>query len=60
MSPANTKKYIDLNAKSPILTKFWFCRQIFVKVTNIKFYVNPSLGNIAGLCGQTRMGGWTD
>jgi hypothetical protein len=37
----------------PILSKFVFSRQIFVKVPNIKFYENLFSRSRADTCGQT-------
>jgi hypothetical protein len=36
----------------PILSKFGFCIQIFVKVLSIKFHGSPANGNLANTCGQ--------
>jgi hypothetical protein len=38
-----------------ILMKFEFFRQIFEKVSNIKFHQNPSSGSRVISCGQTDM-----
>jgi hypothetical protein len=38
-----------------MLMKFEFSRQIFEKVSNIKFYQNPSSGSRVVPCGQTDM-----
>jgi hypothetical protein len=35
--------------------KYEFSRQIFEKVSNIKFYQNPSSGSRVVACGQTDM-----
>jgi len=37
----------------PILTKFGFIRQMFIKVPNIKFHGNMSSGSRAVTCRQT-------
>jgi len=39
--------------KYQILTKFLISRHIFIEVTRINFYVNPSSGSSADTCGQT-------
>jgi hypothetical protein len=38
-----------------ILTKIWMCRQILVKITNAKFYGNPSGGSCSVTFRQTEM-----
>jgi hypothetical protein len=38
-----------------ILTKIWMCRQILVKITNAKFYGNPSGGSCSVPFKQTEM-----
>ena len=43
MSPAT----IRLHIKCPISTKFGISRRIFIKGSNIKFQVNPSIGSRA-------------
>jgi hypothetical protein len=39
----------------PILNKFGFSWQIFVKLPNIKFHKNPSSGSRTDACGQMDM-----
>jgi len=38
---------------SPILTKFWISRQIFLNVINMKLHVNRCIGISADTRGQT-------
>ena len=40
----------------PILTKFGFSRQIFIKVPNINSHGNPYSAKLAGTCGETTGG----
>jgi hypothetical protein len=49
------KTYLGLREKRPILTEFGLFRQIFMKVSNIKFDRNPSSGNWADTCRRTDM-----
>jgi len=49
---------IQTRIKCPILTKFWFPRQIFVKVPNTKLHENSSSRSRAGTWGEG--GGRTD
>jgi hypothetical protein len=37
----------------PVLTKFGFSRQIFLKILNTKFHGNPLSGSHADTCGRT-------
>jgi hypothetical protein len=57
VSPTNNKTYLSLHEKDstfyPILDKFGFSRQTFVKALHIKFHRNPSSGSRADTCGQT-------
>ena len=56
----NNKKYLGLDVKCPILTKFGFSRQIFKKVSETKSDGNPSSGSCADTCGRTDMAKLTD
>jgi len=47
--------YLRVPVKGPILIKFRFSRQIFIKVPNIIFYGNPSCGRRADACGRMDM-----
>jgi hypothetical protein len=49
----NSKTYLGLHVKCPILTKCEISRRIFVKMASIKFHVNASNGSRADTCGQT-------
>jgi hypothetical protein len=47
--------YIGLHVKYPLFKKLEFCRQIFVKSSNIKFHENPSSGSRDVPRGRTDM-----
>ena len=51
-----SRMYIDFHAKYPLFLlniKLKFSRQIFEKLSNIKFYGNPSRGSRFVVCGRT-------
>jgi hypothetical protein len=49
----NTTHTQNARCLCPILTKFGFSRQIFIRVSNIKFHENPPSGSRADICGRT-------
>jgi hypothetical protein len=50
--------YLGIQEVCPIVTKFVFSRQIFIKVPNIKFHANSPRGSHGDICGLTD--GWTN
>ena len=57
MWPATTKRYVHRHVLCPlfypILSKFVFSRQIFIKVSSIRFYGNLSSWSRSDACGAT-------